>query len=1394
MAEIVGGELKYIATLDAEQLKQGLTDSEGRLQGFSELITKFGEKTDAVFGQMAENASLQKKFIADLETQYNNLNRVIQDLAKSNSNSHFSDEKKELQELDPLLEQYKKKYEDLRAQIAGMQQDINATAESRRKEVAELQAQSQAYQQTLSDLKKQFEEAVDGKKITTETQKAISTVEEMGSTVKTAVAEIARVNEINFDFGLSKENIAIQKQVIADIQKQIEEIEKRASGMAPGMAHAAVLGELEPLKAELAAEEKALIQLQAELGKTETKYVSLTTERNKALDTMRRLTLEGKEQSDEYKAAEKTMLDYSKAIEQTNAQAKVLSSGGFAGVIQNLSLVTGIFATGQSVIGLFAGENENLNRIMLKTQALMSATITLQQLHTTATNGGVFGITSLTAAKNKWAAVNARVAVSLGITTVAAQVLIATITLGLSVAIAALIVAWDRLSERQAKAAELNNKMAESAAGPIIAYKNLQTQWNALGDDLKAKEQFIKDNADKFEDLGVAVKGVSDAENIFVKNSSSMMAAMMMRARAAAAMQIATDEYKKGLQKQLQFEEDEKVLKTGTLGEKMIVRSNRNVTLLSGESLDGKDNINNANKLVARSVGYTEAEKNLIIKSGVEPFKEIEKQKKQIKKKTKNEVADEYFPPGSVAEIQKRLSAIDESLSKATGSGQIETLKTKRIAVAAELAEAIKKIEIKSIEERAAMQEKYATAYEIISESQGVEAADKMYRPLMEGAQSYYGWLTTEQDKFLQKQKDGGILTDTDKADLVFLTDKINEIQGKKNAFQSFTDGIDEALAKIPTLAGQIEFLQNKATEQLDAKGNKSFDDGEQKYLQEQQDALLAQQKANYQQFLDEHLSFEEQKKAITEKYAELRAQAETPQQVAKVDKAEKSDMSALEMDFLKQSADWQMAFADMEFVSQGALQRIEASLLHFKKVKGATLDPTELRELEEALARVRDAQTSNPFTALIGSMKNLTKAKDEVYFATERYNAAVKYSGRDSDAAIAASKELAEADRKQAESKKEIFRAVQEGQNIFNAVGNGLMDLGDLFGGFDDATNDAIGNIMDIGNAAFDLGKSIATGDVAGMISAGIKLIGSIGKALSGDQKKERDIKKQAVALKQLEDRYNALAFAAERAFGSMKYEGQRDLIKNLEQQKAAIQGMLNTENTKKKKDSEKIAGYQSQIQSINQSIESLKEGIIKDVLQTDVVDAAAKLGDALVDNFGRGEDAIKSMEAVANDMVKNLLKNQLNLMLQNRMKPILDNLLAQAGFNQDGTGTFTGLTPEQIAAFKAQVVAAGQSMEGFLEAYGDIFAGLEDNQQGLKGDIKGITEKTAGALEAQINAIRIYQVEGLNIHRNNQQTFIASLQNLVMIEANTRNLIQIRQDISEMNSKMKKNLVGFP
>lgn len=82
---------------------------------------------------------------------------------------------------------------------------------------------------------------------------------------------------------------------------------------------------------------------------------------------------------------------------------------------------------------------------------------------------------------------------------------------------------------------------ASRLAENVVKFKDLQTAWNDLGDDLNAKKQFVKDNADKFKDLGLNITDVTDCERVMVKNSPIVIQSFEARAKAAAAQAAAIE-------------------------------------------------------------------------------------------------------------------------------------------------------------------------------------------------------------------------------------------------------------------------------------------------------------------------------------------------------------------------------------------------------------------------------------------------------------------------------------------------------------------------------------------------------------------------------------------------------------------------------------------------------------------------------------------------------------------------------------------------------------------------------------------------------------------------------------------------------------------------------------
>lgn len=86
----------------------------------------------------------------------------------------------------------------------------------------------------------------------------------------------------------------------------------------------------------------------------------------------------------------------------------------------------------------------------------------------------------------------------------------------------------------------------------VAELKKLQSGWNALGGNLKKQNKFIIENKDAFDDLGVKVKTVADAENLLISNTDAFISSLQKKAQAEAGYNLAMEQYEKGLQKQVE--------------------------------------------------------------------------------------------------------------------------------------------------------------------------------------------------------------------------------------------------------------------------------------------------------------------------------------------------------------------------------------------------------------------------------------------------------------------------------------------------------------------------------------------------------------------------------------------------------------------------------------------------------------------------------------------------------------------------------------------------------------------------------------------------------------------------------------------------------------------------
>lgn len=259
------------------------------------------------------------------------------------------------------------------------------------------------------------------------------------------------------------DKIREQREVIGQIESDIKSLEKAYQGAAPGKAKVAALDELNAAKKALEEEKGVLSGLQAEQEKTCAGSKRLSMQLRELQDSMARMRLEGKQDTEEYRKMAQQAALLSDTLADLNTQTKILSNddANLQGFMSGVSGLAGLFTTATGALSLFASENENLARIQTRVQSVMAITMGLQQVFNTLNKDSAFRLVTVVKMKNLLTAANTRLAVALGISTNAAQVLMATLTLGLSAVITGLVVAWDRYSTAQEKAAEKAREMVK---------------------------------------------------------------------------------------------------------------------------------------------------------------------------------------------------------------------------------------------------------------------------------------------------------------------------------------------------------------------------------------------------------------------------------------------------------------------------------------------------------------------------------------------------------------------------------------------------------------------------------------------------------------------------------------------------------------------------------------------------------------------------------------------------------------------------------------------------------------------------------------------------------------------------------------------------------------------
>lgn len=1450
MAEIDGGALSFKSVMDNDQLNGAIEETLRRVQGFSDAVVGTGDAMDSTTKEMVECIEIQKKVIQELEVTISDLNARIDSIEPGDAQNVLIEQANAARQ---EFEEERKGLAALESQLNTMQQ-ANAGAamsfEQVRATLGEIGAACEVHENALASLESEYDRlgAEMGKAYMSGRDEEYNALKQQQAAIQGEIrVRKSLLNEL-------RDQSNALEEVATKIEKERANVEKAAN------AHTSLRTKIREVKEEMA-------NLRANgIDENSAAYKNLVNELGRLQDIQGDIQAQGSIMAnDENQFA--GMLSGLQGIVGgfTAAQGAVALFGAENEELQHImlkvqslmSITMGLQQVAQtlnkdSAFSLVTLNNakEWWNNLLdvgrgkqIADTAAMEANTVAQVTNTASKTAGATAETAKATAQAAGTAAAEANTVAQGANTAAtgAQTVAATagtaaniglagafrmvgaaiksipvfgwIIAGISALIALVSHFVSKANEAKKTQEEWYKSVAENVYKPVAAIEELSVKWNQFGDNLEAKKKFVEANKKAFDELGVAVNGVRDAENLLsdpaqvqkfvnaqIKKAEAMIYVQQAQEKVKTLMEqeqkykgmsdtksvwVQTSSYGTGYYVQARNTEKDKLKVANDALRKEIEQGFKNAaaaetagaTILKNAGIDG------ANTYKAGTLGAIQ--------------EAIRTKQEALNTLTNNE--DYKKAMKEIEDLQKQADRITGT-SRTTGGGSSYVTKDP------------------FLEKLAKYKSEYTRFMKWINSGDEVlvKAANQEFAGLLKEGATYIEYLKNQRDTILQV--DVANRTKAQNKQLRQLNDAIAE-ETKNTVLEAFNNELSEQLTNAKSILDMLNIIEQKRKQlsgdgtELDNAKKETLDNAEKdaqtklkeeteslleeyaSYMEKRRrideqynaDLVLLQQKrsqaqtdseraeidaaiknrtkkyeadtkgsgnVDYDAMLADYGTFEQRKQAIIDDYAEKRKIAEemgNQDMVDALDRAQQQALSKFALEQMKMSPDWELMFGDLDEITTKKLEELIAKINGLDGAYlGVEFDPKDLETLKKKIEEMKgEIQERNPFKALISSIKDYSKAADSESKKKALSNMFESATG-----------------------------AIDLVKGSLDAVVSGMDKMGISM---DENTQAILGDIGGILDGASQISQGIATGNPLSVIQGSIGLLSSAFDLFnSRDRKAEKQIKKHQQAIKDLENAYKQLEWQIDKALGTDVYEGQIQAIHNMESQRQHLQGMWEAEESKKKTDGDKVRDYKEQYAELGRQIEDMYDAISKDILQTDAKDFTGSLGDSLVEAFKKGEDASKAFETTVNEVLQNAVVNQLKKkFLEQQLQGALDQLESNMGYWNGDDFVFDGLTDSEIEAFKRKVQAVANNYNQALGIYSDLFkdiTGDEDDDTSLTGAVKGVTEETASIVAGQMNAIRINQLEATAVLRQ-------SLQQLNMIAANTqynRYLVKIDRIIS--------------
>lgn len=814
-----------------------------------------------------------------------------------------------------------------------------------------------------------------------------------------------------------------------------------------------VIQKSKEIASQISEQRKRQTELNAVIEQGNEKHLRTRTLIMDAREQLIRMRASGMQNTVQYQQAGEELGKMRLQMKLVNAEMEFLANpnkglatlkAGLSGAATSASLVVG-------VMGLFNDKSEKMAELQTKIQSLMGIVVGLEGTYGMLKKSNTVmlaienvrrkAIIASMALENKakatnialtWSEVTAQKAFNL-VAKANPYVLLFT---AIATVVGGVWLLIDANKRARKELEEFNKSVAETAVTPIAKVEELSMKWNRLGDNLVAKKKFIEDNKKAFNELGLSILDVVDAENLLNNNKGAFISAMIERAKAAQYIKQQEEniralvEAERNIEaiKKLKFED----FSSGGIYISAEERKNSAITaaqykydeiakkIKEGYALAAKSEEEGSKILDNARIKSTENAENLVDdytykmmtgldrgKNNFDSFaKNISKGYESLLDKMKDSTAtfsqkistlfstlfssDKIIEEGRLT-IGERITKLQSDYTAA--QNKLKGLrKTSSKANQQEINDAEKEVnkiagiyksltgkEINNPKEYNSIVDQQKKISELL-DKQALERRRRVEDLENQNIQSYIDTIAEGADK-IRRQRD---------------LDNKKEIQDLERQRE------DYIRTEIELQQKAFDEQENLRAKQIKNYRKKTFDASAVKVDISAFDSIIGNEQKRqaidwYKPLLKQYQSYADQRLAIEKQFNDditllrkAREKAEKAGDTNEVSKIDRSIAKAIsdkgkelmqhDFDILKKSPEYVRAFEDLKNTSSETLKSLLDQLEKVKRAAATVLNPEELREYTSTIQQIIDElDKRNPFQALADNLKTLQQAEKEL-------------------------------------------------------------------------------------------------------------------------------------------------------------------------------------------------------------------------------------------------------------------------------------------------------------------------------------------------------------------------------------------------------------------------------